>query len=84
MRRLFLTLPGLGGPRAPAPPPPPAAPPAPPTQVDARRAMRRRDGAGAPSSGGRTTAENIRNEGGGRGLNVMETTNRALKRLTGQ
>ena len=78
--RLNLTLPGLGGGgSAPAAPAPPAAPPPPPTQVDARKVTGVRGG-GRTRSG----AENIRNEGGGRGLDVMGTTSRALKSLTGQ
>ena len=78
--RFNLTLPGLGGgSSSPSAPPPPAAPPPPPTQVDARKVT-------GVKGGGyiRQGAENIRNTGGGRGLDVMGTTSRALKSLTGQ
>ena len=78
-RRLNLTLAGLGGggsPAAAAAPPPPAAV-APVAPVG-----------GAPASsaagGGQRTPANIRNTGGARGLDVMGTTQRALKSLTGQ
>jgi hypothetical protein len=77
-RRLNFTLAGLGdrgfGSTA-APPPPAAVPPVAPVT-------------GAPSSssagGGRATQANVRNKGGARGLDVMGTTTRALKSLTGQ
>lgn len=84
--RLNLTIPGLGGgggggggggAKAPAPPP---APPKPPTQVDARRDLSRRRG----STRGDALPENVRNEGGRGGLNMVQSTARALKQLTGQ
>tara|TARA_R110000796_G_scaffold35622_2_gene91393 strand:- start:932 stop:1576 length:645 start_codon:yes stop_codon:yes gene_type:complete len=36
------------------------------------------------AAGARTGAENIRNTGGGRGMDIASTTSRALKQLTGQ
>lgn len=78
--RINLTLAGFGGrssgksaapPVAAAPPPPVvAAAPAAPTP--------------ARAGSMRTGAENIRNTGGGRGLDVKSTTARALKGLLGQ
>jgi hypothetical protein len=50
-------------------PPPMAKTPAQVTKTDAAK---------------RTGAENIRNTGGGRGLDIASTTSRALKQLTGQ
>lgn len=73
-----LTLPGLGGGSAPPPPPPPAAPPAPPTQAQASQSIAQQG-----RRGGRKTDENIRNEGGARGIST-QGTQRALKSLTGQ
>lgn len=78
-RRLNLTLAGLGGggskSASPAPPPPAAVAPVAPVS-------------NTPSSseagGGQRTPANIRNTGGARGLDVMGTTQRALKSLTGQ
>lgn len=77
-RRLNLTLAGLGGggsTTVAAPPPPAAvAPVAPVGGVPASSA----------AGGGRATQANVRNKGGARGLDVMGTTTRALKSLTGQ
>jgi len=64
--------------KAPAAPPPPAPPPPAPRQVDATRAVAMRGG--VPGS---TQAENIRNTGGGRGIDTA-SSQRALKSLTGQ
>ena len=77
--RIDLTLPGFGGGATPAPPPPPAAPPPAPTQADAARAAARRPGTTMPR-----VPENIRNTGGGRGIPLMGSVQRALKSLTGQ
>lgn len=77
--RLNLTLPGFGGGATPAPPPPPAAPPPAPTQADAQRSMQARG-----RRPGSTMPENIRNTGGGRGIPLMGSVQRALKSLTGQ
>ncbi len=71
---------GKGSSQVAAPPPPPAAPP-PPTQVQAARAVQAR--VGVRPSAGAPQAENIRNIGGGRGLDTAGTQ-RALKGLTGQ
>ena len=38
----------------------------------------------AAAAGTRQGAENIRNTGGGRGMDIASTTSRALKQLTGQ
>jgi hypothetical protein len=62
-------------------PPPPAAPPAADNPAMIRSAGRLNAGRGTFDSG-RTGAENIRNEGGGRGLSTS-TLARALKGLTG-
>jgi hypothetical protein len=84
-RRLNLTLPGLGGGgvadyaqsvRAAAPPPPPASAPG---ATGASSIASR-----ASVGGGQATPANVRNTGGARGLDVMGTTTRALKSLTGQ
>jgi len=79
--RIDLTLPGFGGGAAapPPPPPPPAAPPPAPTQADAARAAARRPGTTMPRG-----QENVRNVGGGRGIPLMGSVQRALKSLTGQ
>jgi hypothetical protein len=82
-RRLNLTFAGFGGssPAAPAPPPPAAvaaAAPIAPVAPSSRRP------ASTAAGGGQTTPANIRNTGGARGLDVMGTTTRALKSLTGQ
>jgi hypothetical protein len=77
--RIDLTLPGFGGGATPAPPPPPAAPPPAPTQADAARAAAGRPGMARPRG-----PENIRNVGGGRGIPLMGSVQRALKSLTGQ
>lgn len=39
---------------------------------------------GAVNNGAPGVAQNVRNVGGGRGLEVIPTTSRALKQLTGQ
>ena len=88
--RINLTFAGFGGgssgkaaaPLAAAPTPvaatplptPPTATPAPATAAEATQAQ----------AATRTGAENIRNMGGGRGLDVKGTTSRALKSLMGQ
>jgi len=88
--RINLTLPGTGGSSviggaaassvgglyAGAGRPPAAAPPAPPQVVAKKKVV--------DLGQKRMGAENIRNKGGGRGLDVMGTTQRALKSLTGQ
>ena len=77
-RRLNLTLAGLGnrGTTVAAPPPPAAAvaPVAPVAGV----------ASSSSAAGGAATQANVRNKGGARGLDVMGTTTRALKSLTGQ
>ena len=63
-----LSWPGLGGGGMPAPAPPPAAPPPPATPIDAKtaRQMRRRYS--------KTQAANVRNKGGGAGMDTADTT----------
>ena len=78
--RLNLTFAGLGLGKsaAPAPPPPAAVPPAAPVSPVSRTPS------GSAAGGGQNTPANVRNKGGARGLDVMGTTTRALKSLTGQ
>jgi hypothetical protein len=79
--RLNLTLAGFGGSTpaaAPAPPPPLAVAPVAPVAPTSRTPSRASEG------GGQATPANVRNKGGARGLDVMGTTTRALKSLTGQ
>jgi hypothetical protein len=83
-RRLNLTLAGFGGRDSaakPAPPPPAAVAPVAPVAPSAPAA---RTPSSSATGGGQTTPANVRNTGGARGLNVMDTTTRALKSLTGQ
>ena len=86
--RINLTLAGFGGGssgKSPATAPPPPAPVKAPTPAANKPKMPNiQPKTPDQMAGMRTGAENIRNTGGGRGLDIASTTSRALKQLTGQ
>jgi hypothetical protein len=86
--RINLTLAGFGGGSSgknPATAPPPPAPVKAPTPAAKKPKMPKiQPKTPDQLAGMRTGAENIRNTGGGRGLDIASTTARALKTLTGE
>ena len=87
--RINLTLAGFGGGssgKAASPLPPPTAPVMAPAPRAPKAPKAPKPTPQTPTQMGaqRQGAENIRNTGGGRGMDIASTTSRALKQLTGQ